>query len=590
MEFTNNSDFNLKLTENGDKAFNTSGNFCLDFFVRITRNSDLNDYISSFCKAWSENHEIAIKSLINMRDIRNGKGEKLIPIAILTFLKFNIEPEIYNIIIEKFIEYGCWKDLLKIIEIETHVRSTIPSLTSVFVNPIEIKLFSKQLQQDYDTLLLNNNPAKNLAISLCAKWAPSEKQHYNKLPLHVANDIMDDMRLTPKKYRQMITKLRKHLQVLELLMSTQQFDKIDFSRLPSVAIKKMKSAFSRDTNSNGIKSDARCNLNISYSKYLSDLTTGKTKVNVKGIQPHELVGEYLLSQSNVDTLVEAQWNAIKNDVLKSGAFRDVTAIVDVSGSMNGQPMQVAIALGILVAECTQGPFYGKVITFHEKPSWHHLIGDNLKEKTICMKNAPWGGSTNLRSVFDLILTNARDAKLTQDEMVKTLFIFTDMQFNACDYGNWNSTFEDAKNNFEKAGYKFPNIVCWNLRTSTSKTLPVSMNENGYVMLSGFSAELLKSVLNAEDFSPYKMLLKVLEPYDLPNDFNKCQTHTINFDVNLLSKYKECVSKSLFKKCYKKSNNSTNTVNKTTSINNTGSIYKSLSTNKIYNTIDPNWDI
>ncbi|AQN68104.1 hypothetical protein [Saudi moumouvirus] len=535
-------------TENGDKAFLTSGNVCLDFFTRITRGASVQDYIKTFCDCWKEDPETAVRLLFNLRDIRSGKGEKLIPVAIICYLKLNIETSVYESILNEYIKYGCWKDLLKIIEIDSHISSEYKISKST---GIEVKLFSEQLKKD-DYLINNMSTDKKIAISLCAKWAPSEYSHYNKKTLSVANDIMNYLGMKPKEYRKMLTNLRKHLVILENLMSTQQYDKIDFSRLPSVAMKNMKNAFARDSNSNGVVSDARSQLKNRYQEYLSQLQKGETKVNVKGIHPHELVHEYLTRHKEVDVLIEAQWNTIRQEVLSSGAFNNVTAVVDVSGSMSGQPMDVSIALGILVAECTQGPYHGQVITFHEKPSWHILTGSNLRDQIKSLKKAKWGGNTNMKLVFDLILKKAIDAKLKPDEMIKTLFIFTDMQFDTCSNDPWMTTFEYAKTQFNNYGYQIPNIVCWNLRTSSNKTLPIQQNEQGYAMLSGFSPELLKCIMNAENYNPYSIMMKVLDPYNIPGNLKNCLTKNINQeDEKFYENFSNSLTKSLFVKGYKK---------------------------------------
>lgn len=548
---------NFSVTENGDKSLLTSNSDCLDFFVRITRSAPFNDYIDSFTKAWRENKETAIKILMNMRDVRGGKGEKLIPAVIMVYLKFTIEPNVYEAILQKMIEYGYWKDLLRIIEIESRTLLDINKRTVLNKSSVEVKLFAEKLGSDMRSLLddavSNGLPEqksqKKVAISLCGKWAPSEKSHYDHHPMCAATNIMNEMGLNPKQYRTMLTKLRNHLNVLETLMSNQQFDQIDFSKLPSVAMMKMKHAFSRDTNAKGVESESRKKLHVSYQEYLRKLHLGKTKVNVKGIQPHELVSTYM-SGSDIDILVEAQWDAIKKHVMESGSFRDVTAIVDVSSSMSGQPMEVAIALGILVAECTKGPYHGKAITFNDKPEWHVLTGTTLKDKVNCMRHAPWGGSTNLRATFDMILEQAISAELTADEMVKTLFIFTDMQFNQCDHGSWESTFEYARRKYETAGYALPRIVCWNLRTSSSKSIPVTKNENGFVMLSGFSAELLKCIIGAKEFTPMSMLLHVLEPYETPFELTNCAATDLVTTSNFLPSLETGVKKSEIKKAFK----------------------------------------
>lgn len=550
--FSTTTEGNYGSTENNDKAFTTSGDLCLDFFTRITRNAALEDYVTAFVKAWNENKKTITQIILNMRDVRNGKGEKLIPCVIMVYLKNKLEHNIYEAILRCMVDNGCWKDLLRIYEIDCRTHPVYHRYCP------ELQFIAKQLSED-ELALSQNDKA---GISLCAKWAPSENSHYDHHPINAATKIRELLNMSPKQYRLMLTKLRNHLNILEMLMSTQKYDQIDFSKLPSIAHMKMRKAFLRDTNSEGIESDSRKKLHESYSDYLSKLKKGETKVNVKGIQPHELVSTYLkysgshtsrkLFDTELDPLVEEQWKALMKKTMEAGAFRDVTAIVDVSGSMEGQPLEVAMALGILVADCTKGPYHGQIISFHEKPSWHKITGVTLRDKVQSIDNTPRGGSTDLRAVFNMILDNAKSADLAPEEMVKTLFIFTDMQFNHCDHGNWESTFEYARRIYQEAGYELPRIICWNLRTSTSKTLPVEQNEKGFAMLSGFSAELLKCVLTAQDITPYGMMLHVLEPYNVPQEILNCET-VLDVDTDFCVHLKKGVESSAIKKSFKPDN-------------------------------------
>ena len=230
------------LTENGDKAF-ISENKCLDMFTRITRNAPVEDYLNCFKLAWKENKETAIKILFNLRDIRKGKGEKLIPIVLLVFLKLNLDSSTYEDIIKLLLQYGCWKDILRIMEIYCHY--TILSRNPLGSDPKSIpqrvnkkicqqgrignKTIQRSIRKDLELILDQPLSDKKIAISLCGKWAPSEKTHFDHFPLFFAKQIMKEMNLTRKEYRQSLSKLRNHLCILERLMATHQFDKIDFS-------------------------------------------------------------------------------------------------------------------------------------------------------------------------------------------------------------------------------------------------------------------------------------------------------------------------------------------------------------------------
>ena len=482
----------MNLTENGDVAYTTTGNYNLDLFTRITRNATKEDVIETWCKAWEENTSTALQILMHMRDPRKGKQEKFIPIQILSFLKSAIPEECFQLILKSILPYGCWKDVLKIYTMVPH-------------GTIELKLMAEQLKIDIHAL----NESSTSAISLAAKWAPSEQSQY-----HDAFKILKkELKLSSKEYRLQLTRLRAHLNILEMFMATHQYDKIDFSKIPASALKKMSGAFKRDTNASGVYSDDRKQLNLSYNDFMRKVSQGKATIKVAGIQPHELIVNYMNGYP-LDQLIEEQWKAITLKVLNKGAFNKVTAIVDVSGSMEGQPMQVAIALGIMVADCTTGPFKGQIITFHSSPSWHKLTGETLREKVLCLKRAPWGGNTNLRATFNLILNEAIRYQLSPDQMIDTLFVFTDMQFDAAFTDS--STFNDIKSSYHHAGYTMPKMIFWNLRTSSTKSLPVLKDENNVVLLSGFSAELLNCIMDAQEISPLAIMTHVLKPYPILN--------------------------------------------------------------------------
>jgi len=555
------AEIQITQTENSDKAFLTSGDCNLDFFTRIVRDAKIQDIIDTFVKAWNEDSSTAMEVLMNMRDPRNGKQEKLIPIVVIAYLKFTIPAKVYEDVLKAMLPYGYWKDLLRIHEFVSRINLSLnkgkvvtkqqkllrAKLALTQAPAIELSMFADQLKTDYDNLLSAKETNKKISISLAAKWAPSEDSHHDHHPMFAAKTIKTIMGLTSKQYRVMLKDMREHLNILEMLMATQQYDKIDFSKIPATAMKKMNKAFKRNTNSGGVESEARIKLHLSYTEFMAKLSKGETKVNVTGIQPHELIASYQHNKAEIDQLVEEQWLAIMQRVMEKGAFNKVTAIVDVSGSMEGTPMQVAIALGIMVAECTTGPFHNQVITFHESPSWHKLVGNTLMEKVHCMAKAPWGGSTNLRATFDLILNEALRYQLTPDQMVDTLFVFTDMQFDSAFRGSTTSTFEDIKLAFENAGYKLPKIIFWNLRTSDAKSLPVLKNEENVAMLSGFSSELLNCIIDAKEFTPITIMLHVLSKYMAPKSVRNCIIGQFPHDITVLE---NAVSMSQIKKSFK----------------------------------------
>lgn len=189
------------------------------------------------------------------------------------------------------------------------------------------------------------------------------------------------MKLSPKKYRQTLSELRKYINIIETNMCTNDYDKILFEQIPSLAHNKYRKAFKRTTNIKKIESQERIKLMERYKQYLQDLKNGNQKINTTGIQPHILIEPYTLYNSHEDETIEQQWKTIINNIKNKGTFNNSMSIVDVSGSMDGIPMLVAISLGLVVSECVNDNFKGKLITFSESPQWHHINpNDSLYNK------------------------------------------------------------------------------------------------------------------------------------------------------------------------------------------------------------------
>jgi len=211
---------------------------------------------------------------------------------------------------------------------------------------------------------------------------------------------------------------------------------------------------------------------------------------------------------------DAQWQKIIDGVLETSAkfigsdapfglnFGKLFPLVDVSSSMSGTPMEVAIALGILVSMTCNIAWRDRFITFDTNPTLVDLSGcKSLFDKVKKTQNAPWGGSTNFEKAFEMILNVACDARLTPDQ-IPDLIVFSDMQFNQA--GSFRETmFMLMTRRFSEEGVKIcgsswplPKIIFWNLRGDT-QGYPVDANQKNVQMLSGFSPSLLKLLLSGE---------------------------------------------------------------------------------------------
>lgn len=184
----------------------------------------------------------------------------------------------------------------------------------------------------------------------------------------------------------------------------------------------------------------------------------------------------------------------------------LVALVDVSGSMYGTPMEVAIALGLLVSELAAPTFRDRVLTFETTPSWVDLSGcSTVLQKVATVQRAPWGGSTNFEAACEQILQAAEGARLRPDD-IPDLLVLSDMQFDQAGglRGAWETHYERLARRFAEVGrrvcgtpYAAPRIIFWNLRGGTVG-FPVQADAPNTQMLSGFSPSLLKLVLGGKD--------------------------------------------------------------------------------------------
>jgi hypothetical protein len=217
------------------------------------------------------------------------------------------------------------------------------------------------------------------------------------------------------------------------------------------------------------------------------------------------------------------------------------AMVDMSGSMDGDPMNAAIALGCRVAEKS---ILGKrVLTFSSQPEWINLEGaDTFTD----MVNAIWnksntaGMSTNFHAALDMILTAIEERRVPPAEVENmVLAIFSDMQIddnlhiqnNGHNYnpneaqkvaarGKWATLYDQIKQKYADVGIRLygqplnpPHILFWNLRFTAG--FPVLSTEANCSMMSGFDPTVLnlfceQGMEALKNLSPFGNLIKQLD--------------------------------------------------------------------------------
>ncbi len=474
----------LGITDNGavsnalvDRKLEREG--LMGMFYKSVRGVDDNILTAYVEKAADEDVIRAILLAFHIRDCRGGKGER--DIARKCFEVLAKKTELLEKVLVLIPEYGRWDDLVYLSSTATIMKEKI------------FDIIHKRLEED---LVLGHD---GRPISLCAKWMPSERYSLDKKTKFV-KQYTNYIGITVQEYRRKyIVPLRRYSNIVETKLCRKVYEDIDYSKVPSCAMHKLEKAFARNDPER-------------FAQWKTGLEKGETKVNASQLFPHEIIKKYL-SLSIKDTLLEAQWKEIRENTKKLNTFKSTMVICDVSGSMmsgnNGViPIHVSLALGILISECAEYPFTNNIITFHDKPTNVNIDANSLFEKIRKLQRIPWGMSTNIQAVFDLLLDAAKINKLSNETMVKQIIIVSDMQWNQACPGNMLTNFETARLKFKSAGYELPNVVFWNVN-GKFRDFPVTIDETGTILVSGFSQSVMKYIIEGKEVTPWGILLNTI---------------------------------------------------------------------------------
>jgi len=237
-----------------------------------------------------------------------------------------------------------------------------------------------------------------------------------------------------------------------------------------------------------------------FKEFLVKVGNGEEKM--KGgdtTMPHEHIHELLnnssLSEESL-AVIQAQWDAIRTETLKRGGLGKIVAMCDFSGSMEGQPKEVSLALGILISEVASPSFQDHILTFDSEPTWHSFAGlKTLKEKVDSIGGKGHGLSTNFQGAADLILARLIQYNVSVEDAPTDLLVLTDMGFDEASDSEgsiWETHFQKIRKSFQDSGYEPPRIVCWNISAKYAD-FHAQAHEVGVVQLSGWSPAVLKAL-------------------------------------------------------------------------------------------------
>jgi hypothetical protein len=459
-------------TTNGMAAYKSTMRANVDLFGQIGAMRG-KDVTGLFNKALVEDSELAIRIALWARDIRGGAGErKLFRDILLHLEKVNPDYLTKTNLLSRVPDLGRFDDLL------------------VF-NTEEVKSVAFSLIQEN---LQNGN-------GLAAKWMPRKGAK--------AVELRNFMAMSPKQYRKLLVNLTR---VVETQMCNREFEAINFNHVPSLAMSRYTKAFAKKAPTQ-------------FTAYKEALKRGDkgVKVNAGAVYPYDIIKTVRYGDS---TVANAQWDALPNFI----GDANVLPLVDVSGSMGCRAgggtkgvdvtcLDVAISLGLYCASKNTGKFKDMFLTFSSEPEFVTVKG-TLSQRYNAMARSSWNMSTDLEKALHRILDTAVKGKVPAAEMPTMLLIMSDMQFNQCvgtGGGGWSSSakahdpraIEMIRNEYRRAGYEAPAVVFWNLNSHGN--VPVSFDETGTALVSGFSPAIMKAVLGAnyDDMTPEGIMRKTV---------------------------------------------------------------------------------
>lgn len=480
----------LTTTANGAKVYRTTKNQVLNFFYDITslRFASEDDIVEKFTNSMFTNPPDTLKLLGYARDVRGGMGERrLFRVGMKRMVEVFKERINFQNLFDFIGDCGRYDDYVDIMH-----SVEDDDLYKQMATPLMIQ-FGKDVQSEHPSLL--------------CKWLPSENAS-SKDTIEKATRLRTALNLSAKTYRKTLTRVRKKIWVVEQSLTNKDYT-FDYQNVPSKAMLKYRNAFTRNDNER-------------YLAYINAVNSGEAKMNMGVTYPYEIVSKYNKYGEEVGwkTIVkrlqpdlEAAWQSLK-DMPIGG---DAIAVLDTSGSMtaslgNGTETlisDVAESLAIYMAEHLNDCFKNKIITFSHDAKFIDLTGEEtLKDKLNYIHTNNIVEDTNIESVLNLIFKTASENSLPQEALPSTIVIFSDMQFNM-GVDNSDSYHKGFKRLSKRYGYKLPKIVYWNVSTCYGNQYPVQADEQGTILINGFSQNLFEMVTSGE-ISPMAALHAVID--------------------------------------------------------------------------------
>ncbi len=522
-----------KLGINGETVYTEEGvgDVRVSLFTMLTRGLEESYIANAIAKAPDAYLEDLCVMAFQLRDIRGGKGERDLFYTMMRCLAKR-NPELTKHLVKLIPEYGCWRDLWELYD--------VPELKEAIEWATVETWVSDGLQEKPKSLL--------------AKWIPREtSKTYPGLARRFANLLFSHIppRSRMAEYRKAVATRNRKLKTTEINMCGKTWADITPDHVPGRSMKIHNAAFfnlkldgsgkqkRRITQTQRSSDPDRIACKEHFVDFLAKVRGGKaTAKGANVVYPHEIVSTIRYQEKEAADLLEAQWVSIREGVAKQGGLGKVVPMCDFSGSMSGTPIDVSLALGILISEIAAPAFRDHILTFDSTPKWHSFVGKTtLKEKIRSTEGCGQGLSTDFYKACQLIIRKMEEARVPIGEEPEDLIVLTDMGWDAAKqsgdrrYGgystntdSWSTQLAKIRQEFKEAsarvwvsgsgngaGWKVPRIIIWNLRAEY-KDFHATASDEGVLMISGWSPNILKVLQKGgvDCITPYAGMRAILD--------------------------------------------------------------------------------
>ena len=482
--------------------------------------------------------------VLHTRDIESGKGEyalgreyirqwyRLFPEEALKMIKYFVTPVPKTTAdgVTASHPYGSWKDIKFLWRIFGGERCP-PEVLGHLISLVNTQLRT-DLQSETPSLVARwvsrESASKKSAIPFKAFYHALAEDYFSHY-LATARTPESRERARRKCYthyrQQVLTPLNKRLNTPQVKQCAGEWGSIDFKRdVTSITMRKQTRAFmyqNKDGSTRGEDPD-RIQAAANFDAFVSNAVEKGETIKGKrvGFDTMAMYAWNLACRSYSVTETEVnvqnlQWDSMMETL---GDLGDMVPMIDLSGSMEGDPRNAAMGIGLAVA--SKSRLGKRAMTFSTTPHWMNFDGCNtlseMMNEMVKFRN-DWGGSTNFTGALNLILDKCVQLKLPAADVANIkLLILSDMQIDS--YGNEKVTdtmWRNISQRYAEAGrravgepYKPGHIIFWNLRhTSGFPTLSTTPN---VTMFAGFSPVLLnnfaqKGLEALQNESPFNQL-------------------------------------------------------------------------------------